>query len=409
MRSNGDLARAASRLRPLSDAPWSPNVKVNDDPGTASQFEPAIGVDSSGNAYAVWADWRNSDSDIYFSYRPAGGSWGASVRVDDDAGTAGQYSPDIAVDSSRNAYAVWEDWRNGDSDIYFSYRPVGGSWGANVKVNDDPGTTPQENPAIAVDSSGNAYAVWRDSRNDIFDIYFSYRPAGGSWGVNVKVNDDPGTADPYQPAIGVDSAGNAYAVWEDWRNGTDDIYFSYRPAGGSWGVNVRVDDDPGTASQFEPAIAVGPSGNAYAVWTDWRTPPYPAIYFSYRPAGGGWGANVEVNDDPGTGPQRYPAIAVDPSGNAYAVWTEGRPPLLDPDIYFSYRPAGGSWGASVRVDDDPGTAYQWYPAIAVDPSGNAYAVWEDRRNDDPDIYFSYRVGALAIHVYLPIVRKNYQP
>ena len=46
------------------------------------------------------------------------------------------------------------------------------------------------------------------------------------------------------------------------------------------------------------------------------------------------------------------------------------------------------WGADVRVDDDPGAAVQESPAIAVDPNGNSYAVWVDRRNGNGDIYFS---------------------
>ncbi len=78
------------------------------------------------------------------------------------------------MDSSGNAYAAWYDYRNGDFDIYFSYRSLGGSWGANLKVNDDPGTEDQRSPAIAVDASGNAYAAWGDRRNGDSDIYFSF-------------------------------------------------------------------------------------------------------------------------------------------------------------------------------------------------------------------------------------------
>jgi len=99
--------------------------------------------------------------------------------VDDDAWGALQTAPAIALDSSGNAYAVWKDFRNGDYDIYFSYRPAGGDWGPNVKVNDDAGTSTQWFPAIAVDGRGNAYAVWMDERKGNFDIYFSYRPAEG--------------------------------------------------------------------------------------------------------------------------------------------------------------------------------------------------------------------------------------
>ncbi len=72
-----------------------------------------------------------------------------------------QDSPALGMDGSGNLYALWVDYRNGNAYIYFAYRPAGGNWGANVKVNDDAGRAPQTNPAIAVDDSGNAFAVWQ--------------------------------------------------------------------------------------------------------------------------------------------------------------------------------------------------------------------------------------------------------
>ena len=100
-----------------------------------------------------------------------------------------QTSPDTAVDAAQVLYAVWADSRNGGSDVYFAYRPPAGAWSANVRVNDAPGTASE--PAIAVDAAGNAYAAWTDSRNGDPDIYFAYRPAGGTWAANLRVNGDP--------------------------------------------------------------------------------------------------------------------------------------------------------------------------------------------------------------------------
>jgi len=404
MRSGEQPARAAPPLRPLSDATWSANVRVNDDAGPAWQGYASIAVDSSGNAYALWTDERlDNIMHIYFSYRPAGGPWTANVRVDDDTGAASVRGGSIAVDPRGNAHAVWGgNPRIGIREIYSSYRPARGTWGANARVNDDAVYVDrvwQEHPSTAVDSTGNAYALWCDLRNGNYDIYFSYRPAGGSWGANVMVNDDAGATWQYSPSIAVNVSGNAYAAWEDARSGNWwDVYFSYRGVSGTWGPNVRVNDDAGVAAQVEPSIAVDVSGNAYAVWHDTRNGDYD-IYFSYRPAGGTWGANARVNDDAGTTRQLSPSIAVDSSGNAYAVWQDERNGNYD--IYFSYRPAGGTWGANVRVNDDAGTAAQGEPSIAADGSGNAYAVWEDNRNGEGDIYFSYRSAGGGPLLQLP--------
>ncbi len=121
---------------------------------------------------------------------------GPSVKVNSDTGTVVQDHPAIAVGADGASYLIWDDARLGNADIEFAKRdPATGVWGANVKVNDDTGTRIQQNPAIALDSTNNAYAVWQDERNGAgkADIFFSRRTAAGVWSpTNLKVSDDPG-------------------------------------------------------------------------------------------------------------------------------------------------------------------------------------------------------------------------
>ncbi|MBN1139010.1 MAG: carboxypeptidase regulatory-like domain-containing protein [Anaerolineae bacterium] len=378
---------------------WGINVQINDDPDRANQWAPTVAVDRAGNAYAAWADWRNGDSDIYFAYRPVEGDWGTNMRANDDLGTAGQGTPSIAVDGVGNTYLIWTEGGAGLSgDVFFAYRPAGGSWRASEIVNDAPSAAWRFSVDIAVDEVGNAYAVWVDAREGHgSDIYFATHPANGTWGTNVKVNDNSAVSYIYQyfPTIAVDEIGNAYAVWTDNRNGGwgdmrngewGDIYSADRPVGGNWASNTKLSDD-GMISQFGPTIAVDGAGNVYAVWTDERSGDRD-IYFAYEPAGGDWQADAKVNDDTSSAWQSAATIAVDVSGNAYAIWTDERNGNYD--VYFAYRPAGGIWGANVKVNDDSGTASQTSPSIAVDGEGNAYAVWVDARSDNGDIYFAYR-------------------
>jgi murein DD-endopeptidase MepM/ murein hydrolase activator NlpD len=377
------VAEAGELRRAKADSPWGANERVND-ADTAYRNMAFVAVDPEGNAYAVWRDEREGNADIYFRYRSAGGSWGEDAKVNDDTGTAAQYNPSIAVDASGNAYAVWGDNRNGNWDIYFSYRPRGGSWGTNVRVNSDTGTATQYNSSIAVDSSGNGYVVWDDYRDGNDDVYFRYRSAAGSWGADFRVNDDSGTAYQFIPSIAVDQSGNAFVVWTDSRNGDEDIYFAYRSALGSWEPNTRVNDVT-VGDQCHQDIAVDHSGNAYAVWQDTRNGSYD-IYFSYRPAGASWGTSVRVNDEEGSGTPRTPTtIGVDPSGNAHAAWDDTRGESAA--VYSSYRPSDGSWAKNVRVPDPDktGAAAQ----VAVDSSGRSYTVYTRCLDmHDCNIYFS---------------------
>jgi len=366
---------------------WGNNYRVDDAPGAVISNIVDIDVDPSGNAYAIWEDRRSGNRDIYFSYRSFGGSWTASVRVDNAPGAIESQFPKIAVDGSGNAYAIWYDDRNGNNDIYSSYRPAGGSWQPDVRVDDDSIGMPVYYPDIAVDSSGNAYAVWQDDRTGFWHIYFSYCPHGGSWQANVMVDDGSSILNE-EPSITVDSSGNAYAVWEYAVGGSNnDIYFSYRPFGGAWGPGLRVDDDPGTANAEYPAIAVDLAGNAYAIWLDSRSGNRD-VYSAFYPSGGYWQANTRVDDASGSTDVHYPDIVAEKNGDVHAVWQDER--NGNRDIYYSYRPYGYFWGLNARVDTDTGSSNAWQPSLAVDEAGNLYALWEDLRGGATisDVYFA---------------------
>ena len=62
-------------------------------------------------------------------------------------------------------------------------------------------------------------------------------------------------------------------VWDDWRNGTKDIYFAKSSDGSVFTTNRIVNDDTDNSSGVtwheKPGIAVA-DGKAYVIWTDFR-------------------------------------------------------------------------------------------------------------------------------------------
>lgn len=389
-----------SMARP-SGGDWTSSSKVNDDLDSGWQSRPDIAVDSTGVVYAVWEDARGGStgdrSDIYAARRPAAAPWDTFARVNTDAlGPSNeQRHPAVALDTNRGAFAVWQDGSSGP-DIYFAHRPPNGEWGSHVKISDDMTGAGQYVPDIAIDSAGNGYAIWEDRRNDSGDIYFAYRPAGGSWGVNVKVNDDQGSAGQSWPAIAVDTSGNAYAVWEDGRNGDNDVFFAYRPDGGEWQANIQV-NDANSSYQGSSDIAVSPDGQAVAIWRDNRNNTWDT-YAAYRPKDGVWGSNAKISGGENT---QDPKIAMDYLGNAYAIWSASS--VTNAGIRFAYRPAGSVWGGSVPVVSS--SVYSaGRSAIAVDGAGLPYVIWEDSRQNTPHLYFAYATrSGLPGPVYLPLL------
>ena len=82
-------------------------------------------------------------------------------------------------------------------------------------------------PDAAVDDLGAIHAIWLERSGQIFA---AYRLPGGGWGPGIAVQTENGFYGSGHPSVDVDSAGNAYSVWEDPRDtgyiGGGHIYFS---------------------------------------------------------------------------------------------------------------------------------------------------------------------------------------
>ncbi|MGB0383472.1 MAG: exo-alpha-sialidase, partial [Ardenticatenaceae bacterium] len=378
-----------------SGATWSSNVKVNDDSSLLHQYTPSVGVDGSGTLMLAWYDQRNGNDDIYFARSTNNGtSWSANVKLNDNSGTSSEQYPSLAVDSNGNAVAVWQDARDIVNNIYSARSSDSGqTWQTNVKINDDPSTTGQYNPSMAVDANNTLYAVWQDERHSSSDIFFARSTDGGTtWLANTKVISETGSAWQGIPSLGVDSLGNSIVVaWQDQRDGgIDDIYFARSTDSGmTWGTNVKVNDDNTSKVQHNPSIAINPDGTTiYLAWEDERNNNRDIYFASSTDGGSTWGANVKVNDDSGTTGQYDATLAVDSSGTLYLAFRDDRDGSAD--IYFATSSDGGTtWSANVKLNDDTGTSGQYNPSLAVDASGTAYVAWQDQRNGSgDDIYLA---------------------
>jgi len=399
-------------VAPLAaEAPWATNVRVDDAPAGVGTWFPAIAVDPNGNTYAAWQDRRpgGSDDDVRFSFRPVRGAWGASVRVDDAPAGKDVWFPAIAVDPNGNATAVWQDWRDWDySDqdeaMYFSYRPAGGTWSKNSRVDDAGGATQRGGPEVAVHHDGVAYAVWSDYRNGDADAYFSTRVPGDKWSANVRIDDAAAGVTTFPSGLAVDDDHNVHVVMQDNRSGTYGVWYTRRSASGRWSRNERVDAAAGEVFAGRPDVGVDAAHTVHVAWYDLRSGSYK-IYASRRHAGTTtWTAAARVDDSPGSSTTQYPRLVVWPCGDALAAWADWR---TGTQVRTSFYHAGGSWAASVRVDDGPGMAGGGYPypELALGRNWLACAVWSDTRNEALDDVYSTCAGWAASY-FLPLVMKN---
>lgn len=374
---------------------WAASAQINT-VGTGVQDHPAIALGSETPApatYLIWDDARSGNTDIYFSRRdPASGIWSTpNVRVSDTS-TRAQLNPAISLDSSSNAYAVWQDERNGNGkpDIYSSKRTAGsGTWSSpNTKVNDDAGGgggAIQRNPRIAGTAAGMETAVWVDLRSSQNNIYSAQlTTAGGTtWGANKKVTDNT-AATKDLPDVTVGSDGTAYAVWQDSRNGNADIYFAkLAPGGGGpWTTpNIKISDDPGTAAQTNARIGIDGSGNLTVAWLDARTTPAKIRMTRQLTGTTIWSASTIVTDVAAR--PLSVALSVRFDGKVYVAFHDNRG--ASTDVYATeYDPWTTLWSTSGLVSDDPGATAQQAPAV-VYSTDELIAAWRDDRAGNADV------------------------
>ena len=112
---------------------------------------------------------------------PASGkAWGAAASIT-GSNEMRASTLRVAVDASGNAMAVWEKVRitNLANDVWYSRYTVGLGWSAPAVIPrlfvDDPAAGPTENsrnPDVAMDASGNAIAVWRQPSGNYEGVFY---------------------------------------------------------------------------------------------------------------------------------------------------------------------------------------------------------------------------------------------
>jgi hypothetical protein len=174
-------------------------------------FEPQVVVDPSGNVIAVWTRSDGTDLRIQAATRTPSGPWSTPVNISDSGSSAS--SPAIAVDPSGNVLAVWTRVFGAAGRIQASYRPAGGSFGASVNVSDGGGDASA--PTVSMDNSGKAAIAWARFDGTRLRIQATTRTAGAGGTIGaVQTLSDPGQ-DGFEPraAAGPNVDNNAAIVF----------------------------------------------------------------------------------------------------------------------------------------------------------------------------------------------------
>ena len=94
----------------------------------------------------------------------------------------------------------------------------------------------------------------------------------------------------------------------------------------------------------------------------------------------GWSPPTKLNSGVSTNNQMFTSIAACAKGEAFASWTEGDS-VMENVVAARYTPSMG-WGAPVVIDSSD-TYRAYLSSLAMEPNGNAAAIWRqsDGEND----------------------------
>jgi PKD domain len=324
---------------------------------------PEVAVDPRGNVVAVWAQATATYWVIEAARHPVGRAWSRPVvisRASNDAST-----PRVVVDGKGNAVAVWQ-WFTGKKSIVQSarYASANGRWSPPRTLS--AAGRDAIAPRVAINERGDLVAAWTTAAPAGWAVQAAYRRAGGSWeSAKDLVTPVEGAA---SPDVAVDAAGRAAAVWAASTGSAWTVEGSYRSRSGPW-ESVSTLSPPSRAEAVAPQVALDPNGDAEAVWSQSTASGNLIVRSTRSLASGTWSLPRAVSPTGRDGVE--PQIITNARGDAAILWTSTAASGLVASAV--YRRAGGDWSGTVLVSGP--TSGPLSPRIALDGEGNAVAVW----------------------------------
>ncbi len=357
----------------VSYAQWQPDVRLTNNPSPSNtSLNNSWCVAASGDTVlAVWDDQRDGNYEIYFKRSTdAGISWGEDTRL---TNSAYSYDPCITIKGSV-VHIVWQELRDGYYEIYYIRSTDGGvSWDADTRLTTN--TSDSWNPSIAANGS-LVHVVWEDERQGNSEIYYKNSTDGGvTWGADTRLTSSP--SDSWNPSVTV-SGVFVHVAWYDFRDGNWEIYYKLSVDGGvSWGTDTRMTNN----SHVSRYPCLASSGSVvHLVWHDDRDGNYEAYYKRSENGGTSWSADTRVTNDAAN--SMFPSIAISAS-TLHLVWFDTRD-TPNVEIYYNQSTDEGlSWGTDVQLTDSPLSSY---PSVAVSGSV-VHVVWQDMRDGNNEIYY----------------------
>lgn len=331
-----------------------------------------------------------------------------------------EFLPKVAMSSNGDGMAVWESIRvTGIAhDVYYSHYTPSTGWSAPDIIArlspQDPFGDNSRNPDVAMDSNGNAIAVWNGpATGQGFDVWASRFTPGGGWSQREMIHSaHPDFQDGRSPIrIAFDGNGNAIAAWV----GAFGIQFNRYTVGVGWATppDHGMISVLGSSIDSDPGLGVNASGEAIVVWQQHSGLAGERRLWSSRYSVGTntWGAPQLADSVAGAHPAGENNVVLDANGNATASWTHSDGSRLH---ILANRQVGGVWGTPTQLETtfagtpEVGLSSAYDSRIAIDGNGAVFVMWRQQL-DTTQGFMRARRFVSGIGWQDPITLGNYVP
>ena len=217
---------------------WTTDLRLTADDNIFSG-RPTIAT-WNNQVHIVWMDRRDGNNELYYKRsNNNGNTWSDDVRLTNN-GSNSEY-PSMALDF-QTLQLVWNDDRDGQNEIYYKRSINGGlSWTGDIRITNQAGDSFK--PSIAI-SDTLVHVVWEDLRNGTSEIFYKNSTNKAmTWGNDTKLSNS--TTDCYSPCISA-NGDIAFATWDDNRTANSEIYGRRTINGGvSWSADANYTNTGG--------------------------------------------------------------------------------------------------------------------------------------------------------------------
>ena len=307
---------------------------------------------------------------------------------------------DVVLNDSGDGIAYWRE-SNGNTYLLMANHYQNGRWATAQSI----GLSAALSPRINLNDAGAAVAVWAERTFDSFGIgivrneIWAAHYRNTVWETPVRISSaTPAPVDTTwfaaDPKIALDSNGNALAVWvlsDSSLSTSSGVYYS-KFNGVSWSSPQLLNNGTHGVNSLSLTMAANANGNAIITWAQNTN-----LYDPGRTAGWGtpnlWGTlysdgsftaaqlvgDMTLPDFDGVGDAVDTNVSINNTGNAVVTWQESR--AIAPRYRILSRQANSSGFATTFITVDTSATSNdllSLPVVSIDDADNILYAW--RRN-----------------------------